>query len=110
MYRGTMDYQYIDIIQDEFRKVATEGTGSHHWADDEHNVAIKTGTAQNHFFEDGILRRTNNLALVGYAPYDEPEIAFAIIVPRTALCTTQQSLTHRISNRTVNSSSGGKHD
>ena len=101
--RVTMDDQYIDIIQDGFRKVATEGTGRHHWADDEHNTAIKTGTAQNHFFEDGILRRTNNLALVGYAPYDEPEIAFAIIVPRTALGTTQTSITHSIGKRIVNS-------
>lgn len=101
--RVTMDDRYIQTIQDGFRKVATEGTGSRHWADSDYDVAIKTGTAQNHFFEDGKRRETNNLSLVGYAPYDEPEIAFAIIVPRTGMGTNQTGIHHNIGNQLVNS-------
>ena len=97
-----MDERYLEIIQDSFRRVATEGTGRGHWANNKYNVAIKTGTAQNHFYENGVLRETNNLTLVGYAPYEEPEIAFAIVVPRTGIGTNQSGIHHNIGNRIVN--------
>ncbi len=100
--RVTMDERYLEIIQDSFRRVATEGTGRGHWANNKYNVAIKTGTAQNHFYENGVLRETNNLTLVGYAPYEEPEIAFAIVVPRTGIGTNQSGIHHNIGNRIVN--------
>lgn len=100
--RVTMDERYLEIIQDSFRRVATEGTGRGHWANNKYNVAIKTGTAQNHFYENGVKRETNNLTLVGYAPYEEPEIAFAIVVPRTGIGTNQSGIHHNIGNRIVN--------
>lgn len=100
--RVTMDERYVEIIQDSFRRVATEGTGRGHWANNKYNVAIKTGTAQNHFYENGVKRETNNLTLVGYAPYEEPEIAFAIVVPRTGIGTNQSGIHHNIGNRIVN--------
>lgn len=100
--RVTMDERYLEIIQDSFRRVATEGTGRGHWANNKYNVAIKTGTAQNHFYENGVKRETNNLTLVGYAPYNEPEMAFAIVVPRTGIGTNQSGIHHNIGNRIVN--------
>ncbi|GBF09997.1 MAG: penicillin-binding protein 2 [Tepidibacillus sp.] len=39
-------------------------------------VAAKTGTAQS-----SDRRKEDNAVLIGYAPYEDPEIAFAIIVP-----------------------------
>ncbi|WP_440895856.1 peptidoglycan D,D-transpeptidase FtsI family protein [Amphibacillus sp. Q70] len=99
--RIDMDDSYLDIIQDSFRRVATEGTGSSNWANSDYDVAVKTGTAQNIFIEDGEEHETHNLALVGYAPYDEPEIAFAIIVPRTGVGTNQSGIHHNIGNRLV---------
>lgn len=100
--RLTMDDRYIEIIQDSFRRVATEGTGRGHWAQSPYNVAIKTGTAQNQFFDNGIQRETHNLTLVGYAPYDDPEMAFAIVVPRTGKGTNQTGIHHNIGKRIVN--------
>lgn len=100
--RISMDDRYIDVIQNSFRRVATEGTGRGHWANNKYNVALKTGTAQNHFFENGVKRETNNLTLVGYAPYDEPEMAFAIVVPRTGIGTNHSGIHHNIGNRIVN--------
>ena len=51
-----------------------------------YNPAGKTGTAEA--FYDGPLREnygkpvpTTNATLVGYAPYDNPEVAMAVVVP-----------------------------
>ncbi|TES56704.1 penicillin-binding protein 2 [Halalkalibacterium halodurans] len=75
----------IRDVQQGFRRVSTNGTASRFFANKTYTTATKTGTAQvrvavgegeNRRFIDG-----NNQALVGYAPYDDPEVAFAIIVP-----------------------------
>lgn len=80
---------YIKRTQDGFWKAFNEsgGTGYSYWANKSYKAAGKTGTAQNELREqreDGTWykkAKTENLALVGYAPYDNPEIAFAVIVP-----------------------------
>lgn len=97
--RIDMDDAYIDRVQEGFRLVATQGTGSNRWGNSPYQVAIKTGTAQNEFFEDGVKYYTNNLTLVGYAPYDEPEVAFAIVVPRTGTGGEQTGIHHNIGNQ-----------
>src|SRR5699024_9792867 len=84
------------------RRVSTEGTGRGSWSGSDYDVALKTGTAQNYFYEDEVEQRTNNLTLVGYAPYDEPEIAFAIVVPKTGIGTNQSGVHHNIGNRLIN--------
>lgn len=84
-----VDDDYIKRTQDGFWKAFNEagGTGYSHWANKSYKAAGKTGTAQNAIYdtrEDGTpyeKAKTENLALVGYAPYDDPEIAFAVIVP-----------------------------
>src|SRR5699024_12421487 len=51
-------------------------------AGNNYNTAGKTGTAEYKIYEDGeMVAETENLSLVGYAPYDDPEIAFAVVVP-----------------------------
>ncbi|WP_017472583.1 peptidoglycan D,D-transpeptidase FtsI family protein [Amphibacillus jilinensis] len=100
--RIDMDDNYIERVQQGFRRVATSGTGSSHWANSEYDVAIKTGTAQNYFYDNGIQQKTNNLTLVGYAPYDEPEVAFAIIVPRTGTGNDHNGIHHNIGNQLIN--------
>lgn len=99
--RIDMDDHYIERVQEGFRRVATDGTGSGHWADSPYDVAIKTGTAQNHFFDDGVQQETNNLTLVGYAPYDEPEVAFAIVVPRSGTGNDHNGIHHNIGNQLI---------
>jgi len=100
--RIDMDDSYIERVQEGFRRVATEGTGRGSWSGNDYDVALKTGTAQNYFYEDEVEQRTNNLTLVGYAPYDEPEIAFAIVVPKTGIGTNQSGVHHNIGNRLIN--------
>lgn len=99
--RIDMDERYIERVQQGFRLAATQGTGRGHWANSPYDVAIKTGTAQNYFYVDGEEQRTNNLTLVGYAPYDEPEVAFAIIIPKTGVGNDQNGIHHNIGNRLI---------
>jgi len=96
--------EYIKRIQTGFYKVFNEpgGTGYRYWAGKKYKPAGKTGTAENEVYEkgsDGKFRqvaKSQNLALVGYAPYDDPEIAFAVIVPNLGNVGGQYPINHHI--------------
>ncbi|WP_028401196.1 peptidoglycan D,D-transpeptidase FtsI family protein [Ectobacillus panaciterrae] len=88
-----MKDDYIKRVQEGFRKVMQEtgGTANNVFAGDPYNPAGKTGTAQT-FYDgpntawrkggpNGTPLPTYNLTLVGYAPFDNPEIAFSVVVP-----------------------------
>lgn len=60
-------------VREGMRLVCTEGTASSTFADFGVAVAGKTGTAENAGHSD-------NLTFIGYAPYDKPEIAVAVVV------------------------------
>ncbi|MFD1850267.1 peptidoglycan D,D-transpeptidase FtsI family protein [Oceanobacillus bengalensis] len=84
--RISMDY--LDRVQEGFRRVFQEqgGTAASYFRNKEYKPAGKTGTAESEVFEtdangDVYGVETVNLNLIGYAPYDNPEIAFAIVVP-----------------------------
>lgn len=102
-----VDQKYIERIQEGFWKVFNEsgGTGYSHWAGKEYRPAGKTGTAENEVYEqdsDGNFKqvaKSENLALVGYAPYEDPEIAFAIIVPNLGNVGGQYPINHKIGTR-----------
>lgn len=70
--------EWINRVQSGFRGVFTEplGTGRS-FAGEPYRPAGKTGTAET------VDRGTKvwNLSLVAYAPYDNPEVAVAIVVP-----------------------------
>lgn len=84
-----IDREYIKRVQTGFYQAFNEpgGTGYSYWSDNTYHAVGKTGTAENAVYgkrEDGtpyIKGETENLALVGYAPEDDPEIAFAVIIP-----------------------------
>ncbi|WP_243290567.1 penicillin-binding protein 2 [Bacillus sp. FJAT-47783] len=84
--RVDMDEKYIDRVQEGLRQVFLEkgGTGYSYFSGAEYRPAGKTGTAEA--FYDGpnkekFLESTYNLTLVGYAPYDDPKVAFSVVVP-----------------------------
>lgn len=102
MNRIQMEQSEIERVQEGFRRVfqSSEGTGSQHWMDKEYNPAGKTGTAETHYFDgEGNMVETNNLSLVGYAPFDEPEVAFAVMAPYTGRVDGQYPITHMIGTR-----------
>ncbi|GAQ19287.1 penicillin-binding protein H [Oceanobacillus picturae] len=92
-----MDQSYIDRVQQGFRLVATVGTASE-LANKDYMPAAKTGTAESSVKdENGNLVYTENLSLVGYAPYDDPEVAFAVIAPNTG--TSEYRIQHNMASR-----------
>ncbi|PSL42313.1 cell elongation-specific peptidoglycan D,D-transpeptidase [Salsuginibacillus halophilus] len=70
---------HIDRVQEGLRRVVEgpEGTAADDFEGVDYAPAAKTGTAE--IVADGI--EGVNQALVGYAPHDDPEVAFAVIVP-----------------------------
>ncbi|MTH52430.1 penicillin-binding protein [Bacillus mangrovi] len=82
----TMNQGNIERVQEGFRQVMQEkgGTGYSYFMGADYSPAGKTGTAQA--FYDGpdknkFLSPTYNLTMVGYAPHDQPEVAFSVVVP-----------------------------
>ena len=61
------------IVQEGMRRVCTEGTAASTFADFGIAVAGKTGTAETYEHSD-------NLTFIGYAPYEDPEIAVAVVI------------------------------
>ncbi|RID86111.1 penicillin-binding protein 2 [Peribacillus asahii] len=79
---------WMDRVQEGFRQVAQEagGTAAKYFMGKSYRPAAKTGTAEA--FYDGPRKNefsglvpTTNLTLVSYAPYNNPEIAMAVVVP-----------------------------
>ncbi|WP_396652957.1 peptidoglycan D,D-transpeptidase FtsI family protein [Metabacillus arenae] len=81
-----MKASYVKRVQEGFRRVMQEkrGTAYGYFMGADYNPAGKTGTAQAFYDgpnEDKFLTPTYNLTLVGYAPFNNPEVAFAVVVP-----------------------------
>ncbi len=99
-----VDPSYLKRVQTGFWKVFNEpgGTGYNYWKGKSYKPAGKTGTAENEVYlpdANGKYRKvadTQNLALVGYAPFDDPEVAFAIIVPNLGDVRGQYQINHHI--------------
>ncbi|GGC91829.1 penicillin-binding protein [Thalassobacillus devorans] len=86
--RIEMDQEYIDRVKLGFQYVFQKqgGTAYGSYNDVDYSPAGKTGTAENIVVEEGIngekeLIDTENLTMVGYAPHDNPEVAFSVVVP-----------------------------
>ncbi|MEN1970522.1 penicillin-binding protein 2 [Lentibacillus sp. N15] len=82
-----MKSDYISRVQEGFRRVyqSPGGTAYSEFAGKDYNPAGKTGTAENEVYIDGNKHDTENNSLIGYAPFDDPEVAMAIIVPNTGI-------------------------
>ena len=75
------EQEYYDAIHEGMRGVVTDpavGSAYLAFADAPYSVAAKTGTAQT---GEG---RTNNAVFMCYAPYDDPQIAVAVVVEKGA--------------------------
>lgn len=104
--RIQMDQDYIERVQEGFRRVfqTPDGTGYSYFEDKDYNPAGKTGTAENDLYiegEDGETEHyeTVNLTLAGYAPFDEPEVAFAVLVPNMGDESGRYPISGRIGER-----------
>lgn len=111
----SMSKDNIERVQDGFYKVFNEagGTGHSSWASTKYRAAGKTGTAENEVFlqkDNGDFYKaadTENLSLAGYAPYDDPEIAFAVIIPNLSK-SAGNNINHNIGRRILDTYFEGK--
>ncbi|KEF37347.1 cell elongation-specific peptidoglycan D,D-transpeptidase [Schinkia azotoformans MEV2011] len=81
-----MDEKYVKRVQEGFRQVYQEsgGTAYAYFGNAPYSPAGKTGTAQSQYYgpkREYYGASTYNLSLVGYAPFDNPEVAFSVVVP-----------------------------
>lgn len=107
--RIEMDDKYIERVQEGFRLVFTQGTAQRLWKDVPYEVAGKTGTAENPQYKDGeLVANTENLSLVGYSPEENPEVAFAVIVPKNGTGAGQYEINHKIGKRIIEAYYEGK--
>ncbi|WP_420842713.1 peptidoglycan D,D-transpeptidase FtsI family protein [Fervidibacillus albus] len=100
--RVDMEEEWIERVQEGFWRVThgSQGTARYYFANEPYDVAGKTGTAQTY---DGQGRQTENLTFIGYAPYDDPEVAIAVVAPNAYLAGTKSpySIANIISRRVL---------
>mgnify|MGYP001413802348 CR=1 FL=1 len=97
-----MDEKYIKRVQEGLRQVFQEpgGTAVRVFGNAPYNPAGKTGTAQEKVrTPEGKSVDVQNLTLVGYAPFDDPEVAFAVVVPYTGIVSGQYNINLHIGRR-----------
>jgi cell division protein FtsI/penicillin-binding protein 2 len=101
--RIEMDESYLDRVQEGFRQAfqVQGGTAYSYFADKDYNPAGKTGTAENPLYQDGeLIADTINRSMIGYAPADNPEVAFAVMVPQIGENATEDgNVANRIAER-----------
>lgn len=78
--------EQFDRVQRGFYEVVNGdyGTAPRMFADAPYIAAGKTGTAEAQYWDDDLKRITDdvtNLTFVGFAPYENPEIAVAVVIP-----------------------------
>lgn len=62
----------------------SDGTAKNIFQGKAYDGAGKTGTAQGGTMVDGRYSSTINLSHVGFAPYEKPEIAYAVVIPNVS--------------------------
>ncbi len=78
-----MNNEMIERVQQGLRLVThgSQGTARSYFANEPYDAAGKTGTSES--YKNGV--KTWNLSFAGYAPYNDPQIAIAVIVPNAYL-------------------------
>lgn len=105
MNRIEMNDDYISRVQEGFRQVYQEprGTAYSTFSGVSYKAAGKTGTAENFYYdnETETLYETENFTLVGYAPFDDPEVAFAVVVPHLGKVSGQDPISRNIGKQVL---------
>lgn len=83
--RVDMKEAWVKRVQQGFWRVVngSRGTARRYFHNVPAVVAGKTGTGQSWFYNQSTksLIQTENLSFVGYAPYDDPEVAISVVFP-----------------------------
>lgn len=93
------DPEYIERIQRGFHEVinGSQGTARAYFNNIDETVAGKTGTAQVTVNGEDATNQT----FAGYAPFEEPEIAFSVVVPGVGSRDGDSGIANTIAQRSV---------
>jgi cell division protein FtsI/penicillin-binding protein 2 len=95
----------IEHVQKGFYRVyhGSEGTARKEFANAPYIAAGKSGTAEARYEdpETGRYYDTYNTTLIGYAPYENPEVAFSTVVPYSHNGNTDPYINKEISRRVM---------
>lgn len=96
----------IDHVKKGLRKVYTgsQGTASYLFSNTPYTAAGKTGTAETNYNgpnRDKWGTPTLNLAHVGFAPYENPEVAYAVFIPWVTTNDTTTSYNNQIAREVL---------
>ncbi|RDW19204.1 penicillin-binding protein 2 [Oceanobacillus arenosus] len=96
-----IEMENIERVQEGFRRVfhSPGGTAVSYFSDKAYTSAGKTGTAETERYDENGKVNTENRTLVGYAPFEDPEIAVAIVVPGLGIVNTQHQINNIIGER-----------
>ncbi|WP_240376652.1 penicillin-binding transpeptidase domain-containing protein [Bacillus piscicola] len=95
---------YIKMVQQGMWRVTngSRGTARSYFTNTPYTVAGKTGTAQFRTRQESTNRLVdgNNQAFVGYAPFDNPEVSIAVVVPGVYK-SGRSGISHTIARRSL---------
>lgn len=72
--------EYFDIVKEGMRRVATTGFCQYAFENVPVKCGAKTGTSQVQKYRNGAYVKGNNGFLITFGPFDEPEIAIAVVI------------------------------
>lgn len=96
--------EWLNLVKEGFRQVmhVQGGTGRGYFGGKNYLPAGKTGTAEDFYYQPGQSAvKVYNLTLVAYAPYDNPEVAMAVVVPKAYTGRTGNGINMKIGQRTL---------
>ncbi|MEK5529128.1 penicillin-binding protein 2 [Viridibacillus sp. FSL R5-0468] len=96
----------IDYVKSGMHRVyfGNQGTGASYFRDAKFNAAGKTGTAEAVYYgpkKSAYGTQTLSITHVGFAPYDNPEIAYAVVVPWVTTGTNYTAINNIIARQAV---------
>lgn len=94
-----IDDDIIDAVKDGMKKVADEGSAAELFANYPIEIGGKTGTAQ-------LGNGSNNAVFIAFAPFDDPEIAVAVVLEHGVRGTNAGDVAKDIFNKYFNLTEG----
>lgn len=74
----------------------SKGTAKQYFVGKPYEAAGKTGTAESEAVVNGRFYRTITLSHVGFAPYKDPEVAYAVLIPHVTTSTNYVSYQNEV--------------
>ncbi|HZJ77295.1 MAG TPA: penicillin-binding transpeptidase domain-containing protein [Clostridia bacterium] len=86
----------MDIVKEAMLQVGLSGTIGRNFSNLPVQVAAKTGTSQVYRNFNGVTQKVNNVFMISFAPYDNPQIAVVLVAEGSSSSTALSPMAARI--------------